>query len=451
MKKTFLTYIILSVMILSSCQKIFDVSPEASIDAEDAVTTKAGVAKARIGCFDALQFSGYYGLDFVLYGDLSSDNLKWAGTSPEYNQINNNTILADNLRIEGTWRDIYEAINRTNILIDAIPGIEDMTEAEKTQTLAECHFLRGLHYYNLVRLWGGVPVKLTPTTGKPEDFQAARRPVAEVYSQIISDLSIASANLPSTAVPGFPSKWAARGLLAQVYLNSYNVREIMSDLDSASHYADLVLEFGSFSLATDFNSLYSAQTNNESLFEITYNTQDNNRIAYYYFSKTLAGRYEFAPSDSALAAFEPGDSRKPATIAYDIDNKPFGYKYRDIAGGTDRVYVLRLASLYLTRAEILCRKQAAIDIVKADINKVRNRAGLADINASTYADYLQIIEKERRVELMYESTRWFDLCRTKRALEVLPNLSSINQTLFPIPQYEIQTNTDPGMFQNPGY
>jgi hypothetical protein len=451
MKKTFLIYIILSVMVLSSCQKIFDVSPEASIDAEDAVTTKAGVAKARIGCFDALQFSGYYGLDFVLYGDLSSDNLRWAGTSPEYNQINNNTILADNLRIEGTWRDIYEAINRTNILIAAIPGIADMTASEKNQTLAECHFLRGLHYYNLVRLWGGVPIKLTPTTGKPEDFQAARKPVGDVYSQIISDLSFASANLPSTAVPGFPSKWAARGLLAQVYLNSYNVLETSSDLDSASHYADLVLEFGSFSLATDFNSLYSAQTNNESLFEITYNTQDNNRIAYYYFSKTLAGRYEFAPSDSAPAAFEPGDLRKPATIKYDVDNKPFGYKYRDIAGGTDRVYVLRLASLYLTRAEILCRKQAAIDVVKADINKVRNRAGLADISASTYADYLQIIEKERRVELMYESARWFDLCRTKRALEVLPNLSSINQTLFPIPQYEIQTNTDPGMFQNPGY
>jgi hypothetical protein len=107
--------------------------------------------------------------------------------------------------------------------------------------------------------------------------------------------------------------------------------------------------------------------------------------------------------------------------------------------------------MYLIRAEALAWSQGDLQDIRDDINIVRDRAGLPGTSANTYADLLRAIERERRVEFAFEGHRWFDLVRTGRAVDVLPNVNSVNQTLFPIPLSEIQTNRDPQMTQNPGY
>ena len=120
--------------------------------------------------------------------------------------------------------------------------------------------------------------------------------------------------------------------------------------------------------------------------------------------------------------------------------------------GADNFIVIRLADMYLIRAEALAKGPAPDpNQIKADLNTVRTRAGLSGITSNSIDQLISAIEKERRVEFAFEGQRWFDLVRTGRAVDVLFNVTSINQTLFPIPFDELQTNKDPGMFQNPGY
>jgi hypothetical protein len=107
--------------------------------------------------------------------------------------------------------------------------------------------------------------------------------------------------------------------------------------------------------------------------------------------------------------------------------------------------------MYLIRAEALANSDGDLQLIRDDINEVRTRADLPGISTNTYADLLRAIERERRVEFAFEGHRWFDLVRTDRAVDILPNVTSANQTLFPVPLSEIQTNKDPQMKQNPGY
>jgi hypothetical protein len=107
--------------------------------------------------------------------------------------------------------------------------------------------------------------------------------------------------------------------------------------------------------------------------------------------------------------------------------------------------------MYLIRAEAEAKASGNISAIQDDIDVVRTRASLSGTGASTYADLIRAIEKERRVEFAFEGHRWFDLVRTERAVDVLINVTSVNQTRFPIPLEEIQTNKNPGMIQNDGY
>ena len=436
-------------LIMASCE-LLNPKPTDSITSDDAIKDQNGVNKAIVGCYSALQFSTYYGRNYIVMGDIATNNLVWTGTSPDYNQINNNSILADNLIVRDIWSTIYDGINRVNNVIDKLPDIS-MSPASKDVAYGECYFLRGLHHYNLVRLWGAVPIKTKATTGNLADLQVPRNPADAVYAQVISDLTQAEAKLPDANSTGRATKAAARALLAKVYLNRYNLFTNPADLDYALGYATQLINDTQFALLTDYNNLFKPDANAESIFEVTFNPQDPNSLAVYYFTKLLAGRYEFAPTDTLINSYETGDLRSVASIAFDGAGSPYGYKYRDMVTSSDRVYVFRLAEMYLIRAEVNACKQAAISDIQSDINVIRHRAGLTDTDAGTYATLLLAIEKERKNEFAFEGQRWFDLTRTDRAIFVLPNVKSKNQYLFPIPQSELQTNTDPGMIQNPGY
>jgi hypothetical protein len=124
----------------------------------------------------------------------------------------------------------------------------------------------------------------------------------------------------------------------------------------------------------------------------------------------------------------------------------------DISTGTDKVYIFRLAEMYLLRAEAELLMDGDLDEVQADINRIRLRAGLMDTQAQSKEELILEIEHQRRAEFAFEGHRWFDLIRTGRAMELIPTLTQECQMLFPIPLSEIQTNEaiSPGD-QNPCY
>jgi starch-binding outer membrane protein, SusD/RagB family len=436
-------------LMFSACD-VLNVDPNHSIPADLAITNAAEVERGIIGCYDALQSGSYYGLNYVVFGDLLADNLRFSGVTISYAEINNNTILADNGLVEGVWISIYNVLNRVNNVVDKIPGIESMSETEKNAALAELFFIRALAHYDLMRLFGPVPIRTKPSTGDEESLNVPRESIEAVLTQINSDLDYAIQHMPSAIVRGRASKPAAQGLKARVALHQYFLTNQIVFLEAAKTNATAVINHPNLVVEPNYGVLFSGVANRESIFEIEFNEQDWNRIAQYFFYTSISGRYEFAPTEFYLNSFAASDLRKDISIAYYGAN-PYVYKYNDIETGTDNVYVLRLAEMHLIRAEAEILMQGNLDAIRFDINQIRERAGLIPTTSSNYAALLLEVESQRQKEFAFEGHRWFDLVRTGRAVDVLPNVNNTNQTLFPIPQNEILANDHPGMYQNEGY
>lgn len=443
MKKHILLFFIMTAT-LFSCD-VLEVEPKSSIDASAAFKTKEDIDKGVLGAYSYLQSLSYYGRSDVIFPDLAADNLAHpvSATASEYREIANNNILPENGSVGGLWNVMYRSINVANNVIDKVPGISNMTEAEKNNALGELYFIRALSHFNLMNYFGAIPIKTMPTVGVG-DLDAPRDPVDQVYSQIINDLLFASDNLTASSNKIRGSKYAAKALLARVYLYK-------KDYEQAVTLATDVIENGGYSVLDNYDDVFAADESSESIFEIYFSQTERNRIAEYNFPTSLNGRREVEPSADLLAAYEAGDKRYVASIAF-AGTSAYAIKYDDLSLGDHNFIVLRLADMYLIRAEAEAQKTAPnLTAIQSDINKVRVRAGLTPTSETSVAQLLRIIEKERRLEFAFEGHRWFDLVRTGRAVAVLSNVNSVNQTLFPIPSDEIQTNNDPGMTQNPGY
>jgi len=443
--KTSKYLLILFTLLLGSCTKMLEVQPTASMSAAEAIQDKTGVDRAITGGYNALQAVGSYGRNQIIVEDLAADNLIWTGTTQDYAQIANNLIAADNGVNEGIWGANYDCINRVNNVLARIDDIS-MTTDERNTYSGDALFLRALSHFNLIGFFGGVPIKTQPTLDL-SNIDQARNTMAEVYAQIISDLLDAEQKLPLSRPLGKASAFSATALLARAYLGLFQLNNDPAVAALAVAKADKVINEGGFILAPSYGDLFKGNTT-ESIFEVAFDVQNSNRLAQYFFPRSLTGRYEISPPDAFIQTFDAIDtSRFNASIAIDSTNMPYGYKYRDITGGTDRVYVLRLAEMYLIRAEALAYSNGSIESIQNDINVIRNRAGLLPVTATDYNELKLIIENERRHEFAFEGQRWSDLVRTKRAATVL-NIPE-KFTLFPIPLSEMQTNKK--MTQNPGY
>jgi starch-binding outer membrane protein, SusD/RagB family len=131
-----------------------------------------------------LQSGGYYGLDYVIWGDLPADNLSHVGITVTWSDIDNNNILADNGLVESTWASIYGVLNRVNNVIDRIPSIEEdkLSSTAKNLAIAELRFLRALAHYDLMRLFGPVPIRDIPAGSDETSLNPARNSIAEVLA-----------------------------------------------------------------------------------------------------------------------------------------------------------------------------------------------------------------------------------------------------------------------------
>lgn len=429
MKKRVLISLI--ALVLIACEDILDVTPKRSLEAEQAIQTEQGLQNAINGCYDVFQ-SLYYGrYALLLFTELASDNARNTGTIIEYGQINNINVLENNLFITNLWRTFYNGINRANTAMYHMERLGLEEERERAYG-AELRFIRAWHYYHLALIFKDVPLRTEPTL----DLSDINKPATsqqDILSFVKEELNEVKDHISHTRSTR-ATTFAAKALLARVYL-------FTGDYEGAIQLATDVIENSGRTLAPDYASLFMPETSQESIFEIAFSAQDENRLAQYFFPSSLAGRYEASPTENLIEAYEEHDERKEVTLELS-DANPYCIKYSDIATGTDNVYLFRLAEMYLIRAEAMAMEEGDMDAILGDINALRQRASLDDVSANSHEDLLLIIEDERRLEFAFEGHRWFDLVRTNRATEVIENVSGPDQYYFPIPLSETSTNED---------
>ncbi|MBM7419526.1 MULTISPECIES: RagB/SusD family nutrient uptake outer membrane protein [Chryseobacterium] len=474
MKKIFLTLSLLTLIV--SCDNDFvDIKDEGQVDVADFFTTQDDAMRATTAIYSFLRSWENTGFPAQYVFGVTGDDVE-KGSNPGdasfINAYDNFTFTVSDDGVRGYWIGQWQAVNRANQVITNVPKIE-MDATLKNRLIAEAKMLRAYFYYNLVRIYGGVPI----FDGLPSDkiYTKPRNSATEVYAFIVKDLTEAAAVLPqtySTADKGRVTKGGALGLLSKVYL-------YMKDYQKAYDTSNQVISMG-YSLDPDFNHLFrpAGEFGTESVFEVNCDCAAGFGGSQYAEVQGVRNQFGwgfFTPTTALENAFEPGDIRKELTILREgettlegdlikkgdpnagnmwnqkvyvpssLNNSACGY------GSIQNLRILRFADILLINAEAaneLGNSAAAI----LNINKVRNRANLGNTPATTQAALKAAIWQERRVELAMENDRFPDLVRTGQAATVLgpKGFTPGKNELFPIPLDAI--NQSNGLFvQNPGY
>ncbi|CAN5653814.1 RagB/SusD family nutrient uptake outer membrane protein [soil metagenome] len=382
-------------------------------------------------------------------------------------QFKDYSLATSNTMIYQFWQEYYKAIFNANIVLDKIEGAS-VDAGYKEGVKAQMMFLRGLYYFDMVQLWGDVPLVTTPLTGE-ESYGILRSPQSAVYDQIKKDLIYAADKLPlasAITMPGRASKGAAQTLLGKVYLT-------LGDKASAATVLKEVYNSNQYSLLPSFADLWGPSVKNtkESIFEIQYlggnaSAPFSRYYQTFYPNNNFLGFYGGGMNqvtDDLYNEFEASDPRRDVSIALGYNNsgtfisQKYPIKWTDTkatqVGGNplanNNFMVLRYADVLLMLSE------ASGDATY--LNLVRTRAKLPKFGDAAYptAKYATLdlaIEHERRTELALEFHRWFDLKRTNRAIPVLTAKGkAITQTklLWPIPQ--IVRTQNAAITQNAGY
>lgn len=439
--------------LFTACDSPLDTNPTTSIDASTALTSARGVELAVNGAYRQLQSGSLYSRVELAFSDMYTDNLNYTGTFTGDREVSIRAIQPSNGEVGGIWSASYVGINRVNYILDALPKVSDLTEAQRASYRGQMLWLRGVYYSILVKYYGGVPIVDKPTQSVDSaSINLPRATQAETYAFLIKDLEEAATLLSAARSNGRATQGAANALLARVYLET-------GDNTRARDKATGILSNTAYRLVPSFNDLWLVTNKNssESIYEVQFTTTNANSAAFWFAPTALGGRLGFAPTSGPLPnggiglydAFQAGDTRRDASIATHSSGQRYGFKYRQIGAGTDNIPVLRLAEQYLIRAEANARLNAAAATVQADINVIRNRAGLANLSATVTSQQalLDAILQERRVELAFEGFRFMDLRRHGKALALLG--ISAQKLLWPLPQSERDVN--PNLVQNPGY
>lgn len=436
----------------TACDKFLEPEPQANLAPDAVFTDLAGANAAIIGAYGSLTSANYYGLRYAVFADLAADNIAHNGTFPSFSEIKLRNIQPSNVENTNMWAALYQGINRCNNIIEQVPSIVSISDADKQRLIAEAQFLRAYYYFDLVRYWGDVPLVLTPTKEASPDLLVSRSSVNTVYDQVKADLNAAEPNLPEVNL-GRATKSVAGALKARLALYRQQWQE-------ASDLADQIITSNRFTLVPNYRDVFDIKNSAESIFEVQFDNTNGNQYAFFFFPTTRGGRNEVGPTGAGSTlptAYEVGDLRKDASISngqFLVDGRMIpagtGIKYTRAGTGEDNYRAIRYAEVLLIGAEA---KAQLNDLPGALvlINRIRTRAGLPVRTAAELATKeatLLAIEQERRVELAMEGHRWFDLIRTGRAQQVL-NIADSRKLLFPIPFREITNN--PNLEQNPGY
>jgi hypothetical protein len=480
----------LTIGMLPSCEDFLDRAPISEATQENAYKSVSDAEAALIGGYDTFQ-SEYYIWDNILFSDVISDNYYAGGDNPEIFSIDDLTLVPTNSRLFNNWTQIYNGIAKVNVVLQRVPMITDPKidlGNRRNQIMGEAAFLRAYHYFQLVKMWGGVPLVIEPIASTEASVtNMPRATEAEVYAQIIIDLEFAAANLPDiygndvNVNKGRATKGAANALLAKVHAQKAD-----RNYTTVLNYCNAVINSpAGYVLLDNYAHLWDGghYNNAESIMEVQFTGgPEANWGPQLLLPKTISGdswRKFVTPSQNLVDAFDAeGDTeRKNASILFEEAQWadefwsesvggviPFAFKWKSANGwaSTNRQYLLRFADIVLLKAEAL-NELGQLSAAQDELNRIRDRAGLDDTDADTKEELRLAIENERRLELCQEGHRWDDLKRSGRAIEVMDNLVEIDlrndlpkdynmaafKLLLPIPQGERARNAK--LDQNPGY
>ena len=499
MKAKLLVFYILILGVVTSCGEDFleeDLKSflvaENFYESEDHATQAVNAVYANISSF------GTYRQHFLHYNEMRSDLITIGpdpagGVAGPARQFDDFTMNSETRVLEQTWRDIYQGINNANLVITRIPNSASIREAFKDDVLSQAHFLRAVYYFDLVRLFGEVPLITTPTEGG-SNRELIRNPVQEVYDLIISDLKYAAGEGTNNQ-DGLPASWtsadngrvtlgAAHGLLARVYLTLGNWQE-------TANYALKVIESGNYSLFDNFRNNFDYEfkytPGGEIVFEVNFHNDIDPGIQISrllsptrarLFNTNRPGQGIFVGNQKAWDTFdEPGDIRREQTFLFqyfdtgleqdvtlDITQAPYYIFKFNIESQVNEVPtpwgwsannwpVIRYSGVLLMYAEAL-NELGRTDEAFTYINQVRERARIdkgdpthvPDLAGMGQDQLRQEIYDERVRELFFEGHTFNDYIRTGRFSEL--GLDEKFRYL-PIPQRELDLNES--LVQNPGF
>ncbi len=468
MKHTLLIFLVASMALLTvSCKKELYQNPETSKELSIFLQNEAEVEEYVNATYAALQVNGLYGLYLPAIAEIPSDNTYDevpANDDGMYGQLDQFTSIPSNGIITTVWRNSYQAIQKANVVLNRIDKITYNVDAVKQARKGEMKFIRALLYFNMVRLYGDVPLATEETTDPNKYFGQGRTPVATVYDQIKKDLAEAITLLPATSTQaGRVRKTAAQTLLAKVQLTLKNYAEakaLLLDVVSSNVHGLLTNPADVFNITNE--------NNKEIIFAVQFasgvngNSEGSSMFQQFSPSGTQSGaKGHNLPTKSLYHLYAAPDKRKDVYVKLTAAGIPYNNKLTKpttvITDGGSDVVVLRYADVLLMLAEIENELENTTNASNY-LNQVRTRANLAVTTAVTQQELRDAIEQERRLELVGEGHRWFDLLRTGRAITVMNTwfkTNSINITidsnklLMPVPQGQI--DTDPSIKQNPGY
>ncbi len=456
-KTSFLLTSLTAGLLLAGCSSKLDVQPVNDISNTTALSTSSDVEAVLTGAYDALGSGDLYGGNLLRDGELLGDNgeLLWQGTFTDVRQIYRRNILTDNAQVTRTWLDAYRAINICNTVLENLAKVD---AAKQARVEGEAKFIRGSLFFEMVRFyaktWGdgdnnanlGIPIVLKSTTLIDASANVPRSPVATVYAQVIQDLTQAEGKLPATN-GFFATKGAAAAQLSRVYLQKL-------DYPNAAAAANRVITGGKYELAPTVDQAFDLRTfingtnTPETIFAVQVTDQDGvNNLNTFYASAQYGGRgSDITVTNKHLALYEAADQR--GNLFYQDENDYVRTaKFVNVYGN---VQVFRLAEMYLTRAEGNFRAGTSVGAAPlADINVIRNRAGLPSLTTAQLS--LTSILRERRLELAFEGTLIHDLKRNRLNTQYSSTAFAWNspKLIYPIPLREIQAN--PALIQNEGY
>ncbi|MEM7656133.1 MAG: RagB/SusD family nutrient uptake outer membrane protein [Bacteroidota bacterium] len=494
MKSSFFS---LSICILlgltSGCEGFLDRRPLDQLTSETFYRTEEEVRRGILAAYTPMMDNEWNGKGWMIT-EIPSDNSQPGGLDPDFTPIDNFTVAADNGPVGNYWAIHYRQIALANVVLDRVQeGV--FTQDQLDLMLAEALFLRAVAYFDLVRVYGGVPlVTKAPQFG--DDLLPSRATVEEVYALIREDLAFAADHLPlewGGGDQGRATKGAALAYLSKVALTQ-------RDFVPARDYAKAVMDLGVYRLMEDYADNFElgiSDNNAEAIFQIQFtgcaNFGTGNSLQAFFapwgegITKDRDGWGSQIPTSPQLSnpgttildAFEEDDARKPATVMTANNYYPTinagdgGYTYpaagasaaaanikKYVVGSGPNIcfmstpqnsHLMRYSDMLLTYAESILEIEGGVSVNPLALdafNQVRERAGLEPLLELTK----EIMLQERRVEFAFEGHRWFDLVRSGRAVEILSlhgKNPDFHNLLFPIPLGEMEINSK--LTQNPGY
>ena len=448
---------------MTSCgDSFFDLGPASSVTIDKVYKTASDYNVAVIGCYAKLQSQVNFYTECCEY---RSDNLSLgaptAGTQDRYD-IDHFTEKPSNGILSSYWANFNNNVYRCNLLLDQIDGA-NFAENLKKQYKGEAMFIRALNYFNMYRIWGGVPAT-KHVVSAAEALKVARYSDEQMFDLIAGDLKEIVDNnyLPETyssADMGRATSGAAKALLGKVYLTFHKwteAKDILSQL------------IGKYQLVSPIAQVFNVdnKNNNEIIFAVHFNKEIEGEGHSYWYNLTNASD-DTNQTSSLLNTFPTGDARKDLITYVQVEkNVRLMNKFYDTKSptfktvGNDQI-LLRYADVLLMYAEALNEIQydaSEGSLALKYLNAVRQRAGISNLTAKqlpTQEKFRKGILVERQREFPYEGQRWFDLVRMGFAKSVMAeNGVEIKdyQLLFPIPQQEIEKVGDKSiLWQNPGY